>query len=204
MAGRNLPARVALLRKRFSAEELARVYGLRRTGLGGAIHAGREQPMRPGAIALAATMALAAGCGADLGGVFVMPTYTATPKSFTLLYNTVLRPSCSNNYCHYSGVGVRYSALDMSSRSYAYWSLVDQPAAGPGCSRMGMRVVPGDPDHSLLYLKVAPTMPPCGARMPANPTTLMTNGTSEFSGTPLPDDQQQLIADWIANGAKDD
>ena len=59
------------------------------------------------------------------------------PKSFTLLYNTVLRPSCSNDYCHYSGVGVRYSALDMSSRSYAYWSLVDQPAAGPGCSRMG-------------------------------------------------------------------
>ena len=160
--------------------------------------------MRPRAIALAVTMALTAGCGSDLRGVFVMPTYTATPKSFTLLYNTVLRPSCSNDYCHYSGVGVRYSALDMSSRSYAYWSLVDQPAAGPGCSRMGTRVVPGDPDHSLLYLKVSQTMAPCGARMPANPTTLLTNGTSEFSGTPLPDDQQQLIADWIANGAQND
>ena len=153
---------------------------------------------------LAITMALTAGCGSDLRGVFVMPTYTATPKSFTLLYNTVLRPSCSNNYCHYSGVGVRYSALDMSSRSYAYWSLVDQPAAGPGCSRMGTRVVPADPDHSLLYLKVSQTMSPCGARMPANPTTLLTNGTSEFSGTPLPDDQQQLITDWIANGAQND
>ena len=155
-------------------------------------------------LTLAITMALTAGCGSDLRGVFVMPTYTATPKSFTLLYNTVLRPSCSNDYCHYSGVGVRYSALDMSSRSYAYWSLVDQPAAGPGCSRMGTRVVPADPDHSLLYLKVSQTMSPCGARMPANPTTLLTNGTSEFSGTPLPDDQQQLIADWIANGAQND
>jgi hypothetical protein len=155
-------------------------------------------------VTLAITMALATGCGSDLGGVFVMPTKAATPKSFTLLYDTVLRPSCSNDYCHYSGVGVRYSALDMSSRSYAYWSLVDQPAAGPGCSRMGTRVVPGDPDQSLLYLKVSQTMPPCGARMPANPTTLLTKGTSEFSGTPLPDDQQQLIADWIANGAKDD
>jgi hypothetical protein len=40
--------------------------------------------------------------------------------------------------------------------------------------------------------------------MPANPTTLLTKGTAEFSGTPLPDDQQQLIAEWIANGAKDD
>lgn len=155
-------------------------------------------------LTLAITMALTAGCGSDLSGVFVMPTYTATPKSFTLLYQTVLGPSCSNDYCHYSGVGVRYSALDMSSRSYAYWSLVDQPAAGPGCSRMGTRVVPGDPGDSLLYLKVSQTMAPCGAQMPANPTTLLTTGTSEFSGTPLPDDQQQLIADWIANGAQND
>jgi len=204
MAGGNVSATIGLLGKRFSAEELARVHGLRRTWMGGAIHDGREQPMKRGGMTLAVTMALAAGCGSDLGDVFVMPVNTATPKSFTLLYNTVLRPSCSNDYCHYSGVGVRYSALDMSSRSYAYWSLVDQPAAGPGCSRMGTRVVPGDPDHSLLYLKVSQTMPPCGARMPANPTTLLTKGTSEFSGTPLPDDQQQLIADWIANGAKDD
>ena len=160
--------------------------------------------MKRGALTLtlAITMVLTAGCS-DVGDVFVMPSKTATPKSFTQLYNTVLLPSCSNNYCHYSGVGVRYSALDMSSRSYAYWSLVNQPAAGPGCSRMGTRVIPGDPNHSLLYLKVLPTSP-CGARMPADPTTLMTKGTAEFSGTPLPDDQQQLIFDWIANGAKDD
>jgi len=151
---------------------------------------------------LAMSMALGVGCGSDPGSLFTMPTYTAKPKSFTLLYETVLRPTCSNDYCHYSGVGVRYSALDMSSRSYAYWSLVDQPAAGPGCSRMGTRVVPGAPDRSLLYLKVS--QPPCGARMPANPTTLLTKGTSEFSGTPLPDDQQQLIADWIADGAQND
>ena len=155
-------------------------------------------------LTLAMTMVLATGCGSDVGGVFVEPVKKATPKSFTLLYNTVLRPSCSNDYCHYSGVGVRYSALDMSSRSYAYWSLVDQPAAGPGCSRMGTRVVAGDPDHSLLYLKVSQTMAPCGARMPANPTTLLTKGTAEFSGTALPEDQQQLIADWIANGAQND
>jgi len=161
--------------------------------------------MKRGALTLtlAMMMVLTAGCSSDVDGVFVMPTHTAKPKSFTLLYETVLRPSCSSAYCHYSGVGVRFSALDLSSRSYAYWSLVDQPAAGPGCSRMGTRVIPGDPEHSLLYLKVLPTVP-CGARMPANVTTMLTTGTSEFSGTALPDDQQQLIADWIANGAKDD
>ena len=161
--------------------------------------------MKRGALTLmlAMTMVLTAGCGSDLGDVFVMPEKAAKPKSFTLLYNTVLRPSCSNAYCHYSGVGIRISDLDMSSRSYAYWSLVDQPGGGPACGKMGTRVVPGDPDHSLLYLKVLPTAP-CGARMPANVTTMLMTGTSEFSGTPLPDDQQQLIADWIANGAKDD
>lgn len=157
-----------------------------------------------GSLGLALTMVLAVGCGSDARALFVMPTKTATPKSFTLLYDTVLRPSCTNDYCHYSGVGLRYGALDMSSRSYAYWSLVDQPAASPACGRMGTRVVPGDPDHSLLNLKVSQTMPPCGARMPANPTTWLTKGTAEFSGTPLPDDQQQLIVDWIANGAQND
>jgi hypothetical protein len=174
--------------------------------MGGAIRDGREQAMkRPElTVALAVMMAVAAGCGSDVGKVFVMPTHTETPKSFTLLYNTVLRPSCSNDYCHYSGVSIRLNGLDMSSRSYAYWSLVDQPAASPACSRMGTRVVPGDPDHSLLYLKVSQSMAPCGARMPANPTTFLTTGTSEFSGTPLPDEQQQLIADWIANGAQND
>jgi hypothetical protein len=69
---------------------------------------------------------------------------------------------------------------------------------------MGTRVVPGDPSQSILYLKVSQTTAPCGARMPADQMSLLTKGTSEFSGTPLPDDQQQLIADWIANGAKDD
>ena len=74
--------------------------------------------MKRGALTLmlAMTMVLTAGCGSDLGDVFVMPEKAAKPKSFTLLYNTVLRPSCSNAYCHYSGVGVRYSALDMSAR----------------------------------------------------------------------------------------
>jgi len=44
-------------------------------------------------LTLAITMVLTAGCGSDVGDVFVMPVKTAKPKSFTLLYNTVLRPS---------------------------------------------------------------------------------------------------------------
>ncbi|MFL5304505.1 MAG: hypothetical protein ACJ8F1_04800 [Polyangia bacterium] len=157
--------------------------------------------MKRGVAGACLALSLVGGCGSGLGDVFVTPTKTVTQNSFTQVYTTVLHPSCSNDYCHYNGVSVRYSALDMSSQVYAYWSLVDQPCAGPSCSAMGTRVVPGDPDRSILYLKVADTMAPCGARMPANQTILLTKGTSEFSGVALPDDQQQLIHDWIAAGA---
>jgi hypothetical protein len=121
--------------------------------------------------------------------------------SFTEVYARVIRPSCSSDYCHYEGVGIRYSALDLSTQVTAYWSLVDQPCMGPSCSQMGTRVIPGDPHDSILYQKVSQSMPSCGAQMPADPVALEATGTSTFSGTALPDDQQQLIYDWISEGA---
>jgi hypothetical protein len=124
------------------------------------------------------------------------------PNSFTQVYETVIQPNCTSSFCHYNGVGIRYSALDMSSRVYAYWSLVGQPCAGPSCSENGTRVVPGNPDASIMYLKISETMPPCGSQMPADPGVLTAQGTSVFSGTALPDDQQQLIHDWIQAGAQ--
>ncbi|HVZ86112.1 MAG TPA: hypothetical protein VHG72_04040 [Polyangia bacterium] len=132
------------------------------------------------------------------------PASTAPPAahSFTEVYRTVLAQTCSNDYCHYNGIGIRYGALDMSSQVYAYWSLVGQPCMGPSCSEMGTRVIPGQPDQSILYLKVTQTMPPCGSQMPADPAVLTATGNSVFSGTALPDDQQQLIHDWILDGAQ--
>jgi hypothetical protein len=123
------------------------------------------------------------------------------PNSFTEVYAKVIRPSCTNDFCHYNGVGIRYSALDLSSQVIAYWSLVDQPCAGPSCSEMGTRVLPGQPNDSILYLKVSQTMPPCGIQMPADTATLENTGATVFSGTPLTQDQQTLIYDWIAEGA---
>jgi hypothetical protein len=129
-------------------------------------------------------------------------TATPTPNSFTEVYQKVIARTCTNDYCHYNGVGIRYSALDMSSPVYAYWSLVGQPCMGASCSEMGTRVIPGDPNDSILYLKVSRTMPPCGSQMPADPVALTATGTSVFSGTALPDDQQQLIYAWILDGAQ--
>jgi hypothetical protein len=139
------------------------------------------------------------------GGCAVLDRSVSSPSgnSFTEVYTKIIAPTCSSDYCHYNGVGIRYSALDMSSRVYAYWSLVGQPCMGPSCSEMGTRVVPGRPDISIMYLKVSEAMPPCGSRMPADPVALTAMGTSMFSGTPLPDDQQQLIKGWILDGAQD-
>jgi hypothetical protein len=157
-----------------------------------------EEPMRlvfrGASFVLAVSMAaLGLGCSSE----------PPAPNSFTEVYAKVIRPSCTSDFCHYNGVGIRYSALDLSSQVVAYWSLVDQPCAGPSCSEMGTRVLPGQPNDSILYLKVSQTMPPCGTRMPADTATLVNTQTTVFSGTPLTDDLQTLIYNWIQDGALD-
>jgi hypothetical protein len=53
----------------------------------------------------------------------------------------------------------------------------------------GPVVVPGDPDNSLLFLKVAYDNPPIGLRMP-------------MGRAPLTQSQIRLLEDWINQGAK--
>lgn len=151
--------------------------------------------------ALSIVGVLSSGCNA-LDEITGGGTTPSGPNSFTQVYAEVIQPTCTSSFCHYNGVGIRYSALDMSSQVYAYWSLVGQPCAGPSCSENGTRVIPGNPGASIMYLKVSETMPPCGSQMPADPDVLTAQGTSVFSGTALPDDQQQLIHDWIQAGAQ--
>ena len=143
---------------------------------------------------LFAAALLTFGCGS---------TAPSSPNSFSRVYAEVIQPGCTNDFCHFNAVSIRYSALDLSSKVRAYWSLVGLPCMGPTCSQIGVRVLPGDPEQSVMYLKLSPT-PPCGVQMPADKTTFSTNGTSDlkFSGTPLSADQQQLIYNWIAEGAQ--
>jgi hypothetical protein len=144
--------------------------------------------------ALGACAVLSAGCGSNT---------PSSANSFTKVYAEVIQPKCSNDFCHYYGASIRYSALDLSSKVRAYWSLVGLPCMGPACSQSGMRVAPWQPDISVMYQKLSAS-PPCGMQMPADTTAFWTNGTSEvkFSGTALPDDQQRLIHDWIQEGAQ--
>jgi hypothetical protein len=152
-----------------------------------------RQTVSRAVFALAACAGLSFGCGSNT---------PSSPNSFTRVYAKVIQPKCSNDFCHFNGVSIRYSALDLSSQVRSYWSLVGQPSIGPACSQNGLRVSPGRPDESVLYQKLNPA-PPCGIQMPADTTAFSTNGTSQlkFSGSALPADQLQLIYDWIQEGA---
>jgi Planctomycete cytochrome C len=84
--------------------------------------------------------------------------------------------------CHTAGgVGVQQSQFDMSSLA----------SIRRGGATSGAKIiVPGDPCGSTLVQKVS-SSPAIGARMP-------------LSGPPFwTDEEQQLLRDWIAEGAND-
>jgi hypothetical protein len=68
-------------------------------------------------------------------------------------------------------------------------------AEGGACEGK-MRVVPGDPENSLLYLKLA-NRAPCGSGMP------VAGPPREMSGL-FNARQLEVVRSWIAAGAKKD
>ncbi|HEY2154303.1 MAG TPA: hypothetical protein VGH33_01645, partial [Isosphaeraceae bacterium] len=152
--------------------------------------------------AVAASLAAAPGCssvggsagadgsaqneasdGGDDATVDAAPTYAPT---FTAIYDEILAPTCAGLFCHGAN-----EFLLMTSKDVAYKAMVGVISYGPDCADSGLTIVkPGDPDASLLYLKV--TMPPCGNRMPA----------AYFP--PLDTRQTEQVREWIAQGALDD
>lgn len=112
----------------------------------------------------------------------------STPVSFSRDIVPILRgesgPGCS---CHLpqkpdvNPIGFEQTGLSLET----YDSLREG-----GLNSRSSIVVPGEPCSSFLWLKVSPG-PPIGARMP-------------YNGPPfLEPAQRQLIADWIAEGARD-
>ena len=107
--------------------------------------------------------------------------------SFTFLYEQVLSPAgCAAAFCH--GIDAPAGGLSLSSRERAHEALVGVPAMGVACVERGfLRVAPGEPDASLLLMKLA-KRPPCGMAMPA-PEAL------------LSDSHIAAIRRWIEAGA---
>jgi hypothetical protein len=96
----------------------------------------------------------------------------------------------ANCSCHAAGSG----GLTMTNAMTSYDNLVGVPSVhDPNTDR----IEPGDPDNSFLYQKITATqagLSPTNAQMPKTPGEAM-------SANPLSAQDQQLIADWITEGA---
>lgn len=127
--------------------------------------------------------------GPDAGNFDAGPNGSVT---FTKLYDDVFGqqsfgtgPGCANDYCHGATTSGGFS---VSTKQGAYDSLVN--AEGSANCGGEIRVVPGDPDASLLVQKI--TDPSCGERMPKD------------SDDPLPAEDIARIRAWISAGAMND
>jgi hypothetical protein len=114
--------------------------------------------------------------------------------TMTGVYNEILKSRCGIPFCHLGAAG---APMTLDSQDDSYQQMVNVPANGPFCGDAGMagllRVDPGHPETSLLYLKIEMPSPPdlCGDPMPS-------------SGAPLTDKDIQQIHDWIQQGAQND
>ncbi len=104
------------------------------------------------------------------------------------IFERVIRLRCAN--CHNDAPSFGGLAL-VPGAATAYANLVGVPAGSEAtyqCRDSGLlRVKPGDPEHSLLYLKL--TMPSCGSKMPPAAFGQVT------------EEQVSLVRQWIADGA---
>ena len=113
--------------------------------------------------------------------------------SFGSIHEIIIVPRCATAACHVVN-GERRPAgrLDMESRADAYTNMIDVPADGSiFCRGSGpVRVAPGDPDASLLYLKLTSEVV-CGEHMPLGQDA-------------IPEQHEEAIRQWIADGAAND
>lgn len=110
---------------------------------------------------------------------------TATAPRFDEVYEKVFaKNACGVGYCHGGQGGAM--GLKLDTPDVAYDNLMLAAVVGADCG-VKVRVQPGQPMQSLLWLKVAPDVAVCNGKMPP------ADGLSAA--------QAQLIYDWIAAGA---
>jgi hypothetical protein len=106
----------------------------------------------------------------------------ALDPTLTTLDEEVFQGSCAFDSCH--GGPAPQAGLDLSSTSAAFATLVNVDGEDADV----VRVVPGDPDNSLLY-------------------QLLLVGVEEARQMPvgdqLPDNEIEAIRQWIEDGAED-
>ncbi len=129
---------------------------------------------------------LLVGCGDDVGG----GGGAAETVTFARIDEEILKPQCTFA-CH-SGGEFAAGGLDLEVAPRA--ALLEGEATAPACVGVAERVVPFEPEQSLLYLKVAARLEGdaalCGDGMPPGP-----------DAPALPEEQVALIKEWIEAGA---
>lgn len=123
--------------------------------------------------------------------------FLKTLASFnTNIFLPIIKNICVT--CHTPGGKSQFMNLDLATSSDVRLIWVNQAAdqgAGPpqACQNPPitlLRVVPNQPNNSLVYLKISMTNPPCGVQMPE-------------ALPPLPTVQQTHFYNWINEGALD-
>ncbi len=133
------------------------------------------------------------GCGSSGSG----KPATLDPTFTNVVANVITVKNCGGPLCHTAIGTMSAGGMILGTKAQLYAQLVNVHADGTLCGTTAdggptsyIRVVPGNPDESLLYLKLNQE-PPCGNAMPG-------------SGTPLSQDLITLVHDWIAAGAQND
>jgi len=116
-----------------------------------------------------------------------VPVTPSGSKTLTEIFEPVFQnKGCTAGYCH----GGSVDELLLSDVDSIFANLVNQAASIPACG-LTLRVVPGNPEESILWHRVKPMADgedPCVSKMPKG-----SNGLSE--------EDAQLVYDWILGGA---
>jgi hypothetical protein len=146
-----------------------------------------------------------AGAGGSTADAGAAGTSGAMLSFATDIYTPIIAMKCMP--CHTKASGQDGGPLDMSSAMAAYTSLVGTATPPTGalaktdmnCKLLDskkLRVEPGDPMHSYIYIKITNSDATlmgmnCGPAMPETSSHLT-----------LTADQKQKVSDWITQGAK--
>jgi hypothetical protein len=150
----------------------------------------REHPSAFGVLVGLGFSLLGAACG---GGGSDGSVDDAATGTFSEIYAAVLSTQTDSrcNFCHSMPAsqvsnGKFHTGMDAAE---TYAALLSTTSTSDACAGRSV-VVPGDPEQSLLFLKIA-GQPPCGNRMP-------------LGGSALTTAQVEMIRSWIAAGANED
>ena len=134
------------------------------------------------AIATPLVVLILAACGAGSGGGVDQSPPQGLVPTFASIQANVFTPTCAKVLCHGGAAAQQGLRLDAG---FSYGNLIN--VASPQDPNQ-TRVIPGDPDNSLIVHKLEGTQT-VGARMPDN-------------GPYLQQSTIDVIRVWIANGAQ--